>query len=265
VLEISRDASQEGIKKAYRKQALRWHPDKHRGVDLADANERFRQIAEAYQALSDPETRATYDRWNGAGREGLGQPVYTRVLHSRTFGMFGVNLTVYWTAQPTHESEADSAPEEECEGPQVNKSRDAFQLFRDVFGFDSPAAILERLRAWHASHGFPFSGTTSTQAPGTSNVSSACTGSMYSEERETFLRAELQAGDLTEDEFKELTQSQAQRASELSKDPCPCLAGDVDPRESLIRAEFEAGDLTEDEYQRLLHGLGPLESNHSRI
>ncbi len=63
ILGVSKDATQEEIKKAYRKQALEWHPDRHQGADKEVAEKRFKEINEAYQVLSDPEKRAAYDRF----------------------------------------------------------------------------------------------------------------------------------------------------------------------------------------------------------
>uniref|UniRef100_A0A8C4QB58 DnaJ homolog subfamily B member 13 n=1 Tax=Eptatretus burgeri TaxID=7764 RepID=A0A8C4QB58_EPTBU len=65
ILGISKDATDEDIKKAYRKMALKWHPDKNKSPE---ANERFKEIAEAYEVLSDPQKRETY---NSFGEEGL--------------------------------------------------------------------------------------------------------------------------------------------------------------------------------------------------
>lgn len=63
ILGVSKDSSAEEIKKAYRKQAIEWHPDKHQGADKEAAEKRFKEINEAYQVLSDTEKRAAYDRF----------------------------------------------------------------------------------------------------------------------------------------------------------------------------------------------------------
>lgn len=65
VLGVPRDASQEEIKKAYRRLARRYHPDANPGDP--EAERRFKEINEAYQVLSDPEKRARYDRFGHAG------------------------------------------------------------------------------------------------------------------------------------------------------------------------------------------------------
>ncbi len=61
VLEVSADATDEEIKRAYRRLARRWHPDAN--PDDPEAEARFKQIAAAYEVLSDPERRARYDRY----------------------------------------------------------------------------------------------------------------------------------------------------------------------------------------------------------
>lgn len=68
VLGVSRDASAEDIKKAYRKMALKYHPDRNPGD--ASAEEKFKEAAEAYDVLSDPDKRARYDRFGHAGMSG---------------------------------------------------------------------------------------------------------------------------------------------------------------------------------------------------
>ncbi|MCX6704848.1 MAG: DnaJ domain-containing protein [Candidatus Woesebacteria bacterium] len=65
ILGISKSASADEIKKAYRKQALEWHPDRHRD-DKEAAEKRFKEINEAYQVLSNPEKKAAFDQYGHA-------------------------------------------------------------------------------------------------------------------------------------------------------------------------------------------------------
>ena len=67
LLGVERDASEAEIKKAYRKLAMEFHPDRNHG---AEAEERFKEITEAYEVLRDPEQRATYDRYRRGGTQG---------------------------------------------------------------------------------------------------------------------------------------------------------------------------------------------------
>jgi molecular chaperone DnaJ len=68
ILGVSRDASADEIKKAYRKKALELHPD--RNPDRDDAEDRFKELSEAYAVLSDPDKRQRYDRFGAAGLGG---------------------------------------------------------------------------------------------------------------------------------------------------------------------------------------------------
>ena len=70
ILEISRNVSGEEIKKAYRKMALKYHPD--RNPDDKNAEEMFKKINEAYQVLSDQEKRQIYDTYGKKGLESSG-------------------------------------------------------------------------------------------------------------------------------------------------------------------------------------------------
>ena len=70
VLGISRNASQEEIKKAYRKLAIQYHPDKNPGNK--EAEDKFKEIAEAYAILSDPDKRSNYDRFGHTSTTGAG-------------------------------------------------------------------------------------------------------------------------------------------------------------------------------------------------
>lgn len=67
LLEVNRDADEEAIKKAYRKLALKWHPDRHQS-NKEQAQKQFKAISEAYEVLSDKNKRAIYDQF---GEEGL--------------------------------------------------------------------------------------------------------------------------------------------------------------------------------------------------
>jgi DnaJ homolog subfamily A member 2 len=66
LLEISKDASDDDIKKAYRKMALKWHPDRNPN-NVEEATEMFKNISEAYEILNDPEKRKIYDQYGKSG------------------------------------------------------------------------------------------------------------------------------------------------------------------------------------------------------
>ncbi|HHD79406.1 MAG TPA: molecular chaperone DnaJ, partial [Epsilonproteobacteria bacterium] len=70
VLEVSKDCSGAELKKAYRKLAMKYHPD--RNPEDTEAEEKFKIVNEAYQVLSDDEKRSIYDRYGKAGLEGQG-------------------------------------------------------------------------------------------------------------------------------------------------------------------------------------------------
>lgn len=65
ILGVQRDASEQELKQAYRRLAVKYHPDKNPGD--TEAEEKFKEVAEAYQVLSSPDIRARYDRYGHAG------------------------------------------------------------------------------------------------------------------------------------------------------------------------------------------------------
>ena len=70
ILGVERNASEDDIRKAYRKMAMQYHPD--RNPNDKQAEERFKEINEAYSVLSDAQKRAAYDRFGHAGVNGAG-------------------------------------------------------------------------------------------------------------------------------------------------------------------------------------------------
>ncbi len=98
VLGVAKDATPEQIKKAWREAALKYHPDRNK-EKKKEAEEKFKEAAEAYEVLSDPEKRQMYDRY---GSEGLrGQGVRTHDFHHmdlrEIFDMFGLGDMFGWS------------------------------------------------------------------------------------------------------------------------------------------------------------------------
>ncbi len=86
VLGVSRDASPEEIKKAYRRRAHKYHPD--RNTSDPDAEIRFKEAAEAYEVLSEPTKRQRYDQFGHAGLRGAGLHDFSNVGFDDIFSMF---------------------------------------------------------------------------------------------------------------------------------------------------------------------------------
>jgi len=72
VLSVQKNASKDDIKKAYRKLAIQYHPDKNPGDKAAE--EKFKEATEAYEVLSDDQKKQAYDQFGFAGVEGMGGP-----------------------------------------------------------------------------------------------------------------------------------------------------------------------------------------------
>lgn len=87
VLGVQRGADKEAIKKAYRKMAIQFHPDKNRGN--AQAEEKFKEATEAYEVLSDDQKRAAYDQFGKAGVSGMGGPGFGRAAYTDFSDIFG--------------------------------------------------------------------------------------------------------------------------------------------------------------------------------
>ena len=88
VLGVSRSASPEEIKKAYRKLAIQWHPDKNPD-NKKESEEKFKEASEAYGILSDPQKRSQYDRYGHAGVAGAGMGGFDPSTFSEFSDIFG--------------------------------------------------------------------------------------------------------------------------------------------------------------------------------
>lgn len=93
-LGVGRDADTDEIKKAYRRLAMEYHPDRNQGSSEAEA--RFKEITEAYEVLRDPEKRSAYDRFGASGVRGAGAGGFEGFdfsdaleIFMRDFGGFG--------------------------------------------------------------------------------------------------------------------------------------------------------------------------------
>ena len=72
ILGIPSGANEDEIKKAYRKMALKYHPDKNKEPN---AEQKFKEIADAYDVLSDPKKRGLYDQYGEEGKRAVPQPI----------------------------------------------------------------------------------------------------------------------------------------------------------------------------------------------
>jgi len=89
VLGVGRTTPVDEIKSAYRKAALKWHPDRN-PEHKKDAEARFREATEAYSVLCDPQKRAAYDRFGHAGLSGAGfDPGFNRTIFEEFQDIFG--------------------------------------------------------------------------------------------------------------------------------------------------------------------------------
>ena len=86
VLGVGRAASDEEVKTAYRKLAMRWHPDRNSGS--AEAEEKFKSLTEAYDVLRDPAKREAYDRYGEAGLRGGSGPAFHHFDLSEALSVF---------------------------------------------------------------------------------------------------------------------------------------------------------------------------------
>ncbi len=87
VLGVARNTGSDEIKRAYRKLALKYHPDNYKG-DKDEAEQKFKELAEAYEVLSDPVKRQRYDRYGHEGLRGAGVHDFSSMGFGDIFSMF---------------------------------------------------------------------------------------------------------------------------------------------------------------------------------
>jgi len=99
VLGISRNAGGQEIRRAYRRLALKYHPDNYTG-DKAEAEAKFKELAEAYEVLSDPVKRKRYDQFGHEGLRGTGVHDFSRMGFGDIFSMFEDIFSGFGFARP---------------------------------------------------------------------------------------------------------------------------------------------------------------------
>lgn len=134
LLGVSKSASVEEIKKAYRKLALQWHPDKNKS---SEAEKRFKEINEAYEVLSDQEKRSAYDQFGHAafqpGGFGAGAGPFGGQTRTYQQGPFTYTYTTYG---------GEGIPE--GFGFDFGGFSDPFEIFEQFFGGASPFRAREQ-------------------------------------------------------------------------------------------------------------------------
>src|SRR4030042_2534363 len=89
VLGVGKSASADDVKRAYRRLAIKYHPDKNPGDK--DAEAKFKECAEAYEVLSDTDKRLRYDQFGHAGLDGAGGHDFSRMNVEDIFGVLNLD------------------------------------------------------------------------------------------------------------------------------------------------------------------------------
>lgn len=131
ILGISKNASLDEIKAAYRRQALKWHPDRNKSPEAA---EKFKEINKAYEVLSDPKKREIYDQYGESAFKPGGFPGGGPQTYTYREGPFTYTYTTTGGGFPFEDFE-------------FTGFSDPFEIFEQFFGFQSPFSRGSRRQA----------------------------------------------------------------------------------------------------------------------
>lgn len=131
ILGVSKNATDAEIKVAYRKQALKWHPDRNKS---AEANGKFKEINKAFEVLSDPKKKEIYDQYGAEAFEKGGFPGA------------GTGAYTYRQGPFTYTYSSSSGEGFPFEGFDFGGFSDPFEIFEQFFGFQSPFSRGRRAR-----------------------------------------------------------------------------------------------------------------------
>lgn len=118
ILGITKNATDADIKRAYRKQAMQWHPDRNKS---AEANEKFKEINKAYEVLSDSKKKEVYDQYGESAFRPGGTGSYGTGQQSGQYGPFTYTYTTSGGGSP-------------FEGVDFGGFSDPFEIFEQFFG-----------------------------------------------------------------------------------------------------------------------------------
>jgi len=135
ILGVSRNASQEEIKKAYRKLALQWHPDRNKSPE---AEERFKEINEAYEVLSDAKKRQAYDQFGHAAFEPGAGPFTGGKTYTYRQGPFTYTYTTFGSGESPFSSKGRPSSGWDSFDFSFGGFSDPFEIFEQFFGSASP-------------------------------------------------------------------------------------------------------------------------------
>jgi len=143
-LGVSKNASEAEVKAAYRKKALEWHPDRNKSPQ---ASEKFKEINQAYEVLSNPQKKQTYDQFGSAAFE-QGEPTGQGPFggFSGHQGPFSYTYRTYGGGGGQNPFSTQGGPASGWEGVDFGGFSDPFEIFEQFFGGGFSAGTQRRTR-----------------------------------------------------------------------------------------------------------------------